>query len=91
MLKYVPALVLMLAASPVLAQSGATQNPPSPNSGSSAPQPSNSLPAGAATMNNNSVANPNVGGALGTNTTTHAAPAAGPSGAMSTTVPTPAR
>ncbi len=78
MLKYVSVIALMIAAGPVFAQSGATQSPPSPNAGSSAPQTSNSLPAGAANMNTNSTANPNLAGqAVGGTTTQTGAPPAG--------------
>ena len=49
------AMTIMLGlAGPAFAQAGATQSPPSPNSGASAPTPPNSLPAGAATTNSNS-------------------------------------
>ena len=75
MLKYVPAIVVMLAAGPVFAQGGATQNPPAPGSASSEAQSSNSLPAGAANMNLNSAQNPNAAGAnVGGTTTAPAAP-----------------
>ena len=90
MLKYVPALMLALAAGPVLAQGGATQSPPSPNAASAGPQSSNSLPAGASNLNAASPANPNLAGsAIGATTTGAPAPSAGPGSAMSTTVPTP--
>ncbi len=79
MLKYLPVIALLVAAGPAFAQSGATQTPPAPNAGSSAPQSSNSLPAGAANMNTNSTANPNLAGqAVGGTTTTQTAPATAP-------------
>ncbi len=62
MMKFVPALALMIVAGPAFAQSGATQSPPSPLAGKSAPQTSNSLPPGAANMNTNSVQNPHLAG-----------------------------
>lgn len=89
------ALVLGLAA-PAFAQSGATQNPPSPNSGSSAPTPPNSLPAGAATSNPNSAggATPTMGAQTGTAGMPQPAAPSGstsnqPSGAFQQTVPQP--
>ena len=93
MLKYVPALVLVLAAGPVFAQAGATQTPPTPNAGVSQPQSSNSLPPGAANMNTGSVQNPNLAGSAlgGTATTGGAVVTTSPGAAQSTTVPTPAR
>lgn len=76
MLKYVPVIALLVAvASPAFAQSGATQSPPAPNAGASAPQTSNSLPPGAANMNTNSTANPNLAGQAVGGTTTQTAPA----------------
>lgn len=93
MFKYVPAVVLLLAAGPVFAQAGATQSPPSPNASSAQPQSSNSLPAGAANMNTGSVQNPNIAGSAlgGTATTTAPVTSGGPGNASSATVPTPPR
>lgn len=94
--KFIPALAILLLSSPVLAQSGSTQSPPAPNSGSSAPQPANSIPPGATNMNSGSTANPNVGGALGTTVVTPSATPApattAPAGQppMAETVPAPA-
>lgn len=88
-----------LIAGPALAQSGATQSPPSPNASQNAPSPSNSLPAGSATT---SPGAPPTGvvGQTGTGSPSGAAqgmPAAPsgstggqPSGAMDKTVPQPA-
>jgi hypothetical protein len=93
MLKYVPALVLVLAAGPVFAQAGATQSPPTPNASTSQPQSSNSLPPGAANMNTGSVQNPNLAGSALGGTATTGAPVVttSPGAAQSTTVPTPPR
>jgi hypothetical protein len=92
MLKYVPAVALLLAAGPVFAQAGATQSPPTPNAGASMPQSANSLPAGAANMNTGSVQNPNLAGSAigGVTTGAPAATSSGPGAATSTTVPKPA-
>lgn len=69
MLKYVPAIVVLLAAGPVFAQ-GASQTPPAPGSAASGAQTSNSMPPGAANMNLNSTQNPNLAGqSLGGSTT----------------------
>ncbi len=68
--KLVPALAILLLSSPVFAQSGSTQVPPSPNAGESAPQPSSSAPPGATNMNTNSTSNPNVSGPVGTTVVT---------------------
>lgn len=94
--RFIPALAILLLSSPVFAQSGTTQSPPAPNAGNSAPQPSSSLPSGAANMNTNSVANPNVSGPVGTTVVTPnaattpmtAAPTA--QQPMANTVPAPA-
>src|SRR4051812_6210089 len=84
MLKYVPAIALLLAAGPVFAQAGATQSPPTPNAGASMPQSSNSLPAGAANMNTGSVQNPNLAGsAIGGTTTGAPVTSGGPGNATS--------
>lgn len=74
MLKYVPVIALLVAAGPAFAQSGATQTPPAPNASTSAPQTSNSLPPGAANMNTNSTANPNLAGQAVGGATTGAPP-----------------
>ncbi len=73
MMKFVPAIALLLAAGPVFAQ-GATQNPPAPGSSASEAQSSNSLPAGAANMNLNSAQNPNSAGSAIGGTTTQTVP-----------------
>ena len=74
MTKYIPALLILLAAGPVFAQAGGTQSPPSPNAASAEPQSSNSVPPGAENLNTHSAANPNLAGsALGTTTFTPAA------------------
>ena len=39
---------LVLAAGPAFAQAGSTQSPPAPNAASAGPEPTNSLPPGAA-------------------------------------------
>lgn len=70
MKKLLPALAILLLSSPVFAQSGSTQNPPAPNAGESAPQPSGSVPPGAANMNTNSTSNPNISGPLSTTVVT---------------------
>ncbi len=75
MIKYVPALVVLLAAGPVFAQ-GAAQSPPAPGSAASEAQSSNSLPPGAANMNLNSAQNPNAAGTNIGGTTTQSAPVA---------------
>ncbi len=95
MLKFVPALAVLLASTAAFAQSGSTQSPPSPNASSSAPQPATSVPPGAANMNTGSASNPNVSGPLSTTVVTPgastvpmmAAPAGSPP--MAGTVPTP--
>lgn len=91
MLKFVPAIALLLAAGPVLAQGGATQYPPAPNASSAMPQSPNSLPAGVANYNQNSPANPYIagqaiGGYNGNTGTTTVAPGQPASGM---TVPQP--
>jgi len=85
MLKYAPALVLLLAAGPVFAQ-GSSQTPPAPGSAASGPQSNNSLPAGASNMNQMSNQNPNP--SMGATGATLAAP--GPGAASSQTLPVPA-
>lgn len=96
MKKLIPALALLLLSSPVLAQSGATQSPPAPNAGDSAPQPPSSIPPGAANMNTNSANNPNVSGPVGTTVVTPNAatapmtPAPAVPPPMANTVPAPA-
>ena len=70
MQKLVLATVLALAAAPAFAQSGVTQSPPSPNAGNSAPEPANSVPAGALTANPNAPQNPNVSPGVTTSTAT---------------------
>ena len=92
MLKYLPALALLVATAPAFAQAGATQSPPSPNAGQAQPQSGNSLPAGAANMNTGSVQNPNLAGSAlgGTSTTAPGAVTVSPGAAQSTTVPAPA-
>ena len=94
--KLIPALSLLLLSAPAFAQSGASQSPPAPNAGQSAPQPSNSLPAGAQNLNTGSASNPNVSGPVSTTVVTPGAatspvPAA-PAGAqpLANTVPAPA-
>ena len=107
MTKFIPALAFLLMAAPAFAQNGATSSPPSPNSNQSAPEPANSVPAGALTANPNAPQNPNVSSGVTTSTvtgqqvqpmapvTTPAAPsgstANNPSGAFQATVPTPAK
>ena len=49
MIKFIPALALLLAASTAFAQGGATQSPPAPNASTSMPEPVGSVPAGALT------------------------------------------
>ena len=94
--KFAPAIALILLSTPVFAQSGASSSPPSPNASSSAPEPANSLPPGAANMNIGSSSNPNVGGALGSTAVTPGASPAPMSAAptaqqpMANTVPVPA-
>jgi len=95
MLKYLPAVAILLASTAALAQSGSTQSPPAPNSSSSAPQPATSVPPGATNMNSGSTSNPNPSGAIGTTVVTPGAvpvpmtaPPAG-SQPMDATVPKP--
>ena len=96
MIKLLPVVALLFAAAPALAQSGSTQSPPSPNASSSAPEPTNSVPPGAANMNMGSASNPNVAAPLSTTVVTPGAStmpmAAAPGGnpPMAATVPTPA-
>lgn len=71
MWKFVPAIALLLAAGPVLAQ-GSDQSPPAPGSAASEPQSPNSQPPGAANMNLNSSQNPNRAGSDIGGTTTGA-------------------
>jgi hypothetical protein len=74
MLKYAFAFSVLLASGPVFAQAAAN-TPPAAGSSHSEPQSANSLPPGAANMNLNSAANPNLAGsALGSVTTTAPAP-----------------
>lgn len=94
-----PLTILAVAlgfAAPAFAQAGATQSPPSPNSGQSAPTPSNSLPAGGLTGNPNAPggASPTMGAQTGvTGTPAPAAPtgstSADPSSAFKQTEPQP--
>ena len=49
MTRFIPALAILLMAAPAMAQIGNAQSPPSPNSSSSAPQTSGSVPAGSLT------------------------------------------
>lgn len=97
MLKFVPALALLLAASAAFAQGGASQSPPSPNAASAMPEPSNSVPPGALNMNTGSASNPNVSGPVGTTVVTPGASAtpvpAAPSSQqpMANTVPAPSK
>ena len=93
-----------LIAGPALAQSGVTQSPPAPNSGQSAPQPSNSIPSGAATaspgapptgvVGDTSVGTPRSATPSGAAQAAPAAPSGSsggqPSGAFDKTVPQPA-
>ncbi len=88
-------LALSLAA-PDFAQGGATQNPPSPNSGQSAPTPPNSSPAGGLTTDPSAAggASPTMGAQTGaTGMAQPAAPSGStnnqPSGAFDRTVPEP--
>jgi len=53
-------LALALSAAPSFAQ-GATQSPPSPNSGQSMPEPPNSLPPGARTLRPGSTGQEKIG------------------------------
>jgi len=93
-----------LATGPALAQGGATQTPPAPNSGQSAPEPSNSIPSGGATMSPGApptgvVGDTAVGGSpsaspSGAGQNAPAAPSGSsggqPSGAFDKTIPQPA-
>ena len=92
MFKYITAAALLIAAGPAFAQAGAGQTPPSPNAQTAQPQTMNSLPAGAANMNTNSAANPNLAGQGigGISTGTPATTSGGPGNASSATVPVPA-
>ena len=96
MSKLIAAFTLLLLSAPAFAQSGASQSPPAPNGGENAPQPSNSLPAGAANMNTGSASNPNVSGPVSTTIVSPGAVAtpapAAPAGAppLANTVPAPA-
>ena len=94
--KLVSALALLLLSAPAFAQGGASQSPPAPNGGESAPQPSNSLPAGAANLNTGSASNPNASGPVSTTAVSPGAVAApvpaAPAGSppLADTVPAPA-
>ena len=90
----------VLMAGPALAQSGATQSPPSPNAGNSAPEPANSVPAGAATTPQGAPTTGVVGGTgsaspSGAPQGQPAAPSGStggqPSGAFEKTIPQPAK
>lgn len=77
---------LVLAAGPAFAQAGSTQSPPAPNAASAGPEPTNSLPPGAANMG--ASRSPNVSGNLGT-TTVAPRPVPNPANPQAATVPTP--
>lgn len=90
----------LLVAGPALAQTGATQTPPSPNAGQSAPEPANSLPAGAITTSQGAPQTGVVSGNSGASPSgapqsQPAAPSGStggqPSGAFEKTVPQPAK
>lgn len=88
----------LLIAGPAFAQ-GSSQSPPAPNSSTSGPQPSNSIPAGSSTVTpgapqTGNVGTTSIGGTPGS--VPQAAPAAPsgstttqPSGAFQQTVPQP--
>ncbi len=96
----VPALAALLLAGPAMAQGGTTQTPPASNS-EGAPQPSNSLPAGAATMPQGAPGTGVIGttdGGASPSGAMQGSPAAPtgstaeqPSAAFDKTVPTPAK
>jgi len=94
--KVIPALTFLLMSASAFAQSGASQSPPAPSGNESAPQPANSLPAGATNMNTGSASNPNAGGPVSTTAVSPGATAspvpAAPAGnqPMANTVPVPA-
>lgn len=99
MVKLVPALAVLLMATPVFAQ-GSTQSPPSPNAGSSGPAVVNSVPPTASNTHSDETRNPNLAGsALSTTNTTTGRPTAsanaphvdGPADGFAHTVPSPAR
>jgi len=96
MTKIIPVLTFLLMSASAFAQGGSSQSPPAPSGGQSAPQPANSLPAGAANMNTGSASNPNAGGPVSSTAVSPGATAspvpAAPAGnqPMADTVPAPA-
>jgi len=104
MTKFIPALALLLAATPAFAQGGATQSPPAPNAASSMPEPVGSVPAGsltsAPTMPEGTTRSTTTGQVLGTPTpglqtpglpSGSTGPTGSPSDAMNRTVPQPVK
>ena len=98
MTKLIPALAILLMASPAFAQGGNERSPPTPNAASSAPEPANSVPQGASNLNTSGLNNPNPSGPVGSTDTSTGRPtapvatnpAANAGNAFDRTVPTPA-
>lgn len=104
MTKFIPALALLLLATPAFAQGGSTMSPPAPNAASAMPEPADSVPAGSLTSpdtNEAEITTSTTTGQIVPNNTQglrtpvapsgSTGPTGNPSDAMSRTVPQPVK